>query len=63
MIPKLDSTLFDWSTWRNGTILELLGIQQRMCHLIQNKDTLKKYAIGWATGESSSNHKRVRYYF
>ena len=52
MIPKLDSTLFDWSTWRNGTIDELLRIPQRSYHLIKNKDILIRYAIGWAYGES-----------
>lgn len=52
MIPKLDSTLFDWSTWRNGTIEELLRIPQRSYHLIKNKDILREHAVGWTYGES-----------
>ena len=52
MLEQMNSSLFDWLAWRNGTILELLNISQRKCSIIANKHTLRKHAIGWATAES-----------
>lgn len=52
MIEELNSSLFDWLTWRNGTILELLNIPQRKLEMTANKQMLLKHAVGWAKGES-----------
>ena len=52
MIERLNSSLFDWLTWRNGTILDLLGIHQRKHNLIANRHTIRKHAVGWAKAEN-----------
>ena len=54
IIPKLDSTLFDWLTWRDGSIHDL-DIQRCRYALITSphgKSQLQKYAIGWCYGEN-----------
>lgn len=48
---ELDSTLFNWSTWRSGTLLDLLGIVNRTYHLVQNQHILRKHAVGFAPAE------------
>lgn len=51
MLERLNSSLFDWLSWRNGTILELLNIEQRECSIISNAPRLRKYAVGWCPAE------------
>jgi hypothetical protein len=51
-MERINSSMFDWLTWRSGTILELFNIPQRKYSLISNKNTLRKYAIGWAPAET-----------
>ena len=54
IIPKLNSTLFDWSTWRSGSIHDL-DIQRCRYALITSshgKSQLHKYTIGWCYGEN-----------
>lgn len=54
IIPQLDSSLFDWLTWRNGTIHDL-GIQACRYELIiseNGKEQLRKYAVGFCYGEN-----------
>lgn len=53
-IPQLDSSLFDWLAWRNGTIHDL-GIQSCREQLITSqhgKEQLRKYAIGFCFGHN-----------
>ena len=51
MVERMNSSLFDWLAWRNGTILELLDVKQRTCSIITNKELLKKHVIGWCPAE------------
>lgn len=51
MLRRINSSLFDWLAWRNGTIVELLNVQQRTCSIISNRIALRNHAIGWAPGE------------
>ena len=53
MLPKLDSTLFDWLTWRASTFIEL----EVYCRYVditshRGKWLLRKHAIGWCRGEN-----------
>ena len=50
-LRKMDATQFNWSTWRAGTITDLLNVPQRTHNLIKNKVILNKYAIGWCPAE------------
>ena len=66
MLRRIDSSLFDWLSWRDGTILELLNIPQRKVSLVANKNTLNLYAIGWSPAENipcrpKSNCKAVMF--
>lgn len=51
MLERLDSSYFDWLTWRAGSITEILNIQQREECLIAAGDVLRKYAIGWCPAD------------
>lgn len=53
MLQKLDSTLFDWLTWRAASFFDL----QVYCRYEditsgRGKHILRKYAVGWCNGES-----------
>jgi hypothetical protein len=50
-IQELDGTLFDWLTWRNGSPLDVFGIECRSYDLERNADTLRRYIIGWCSAE------------
>jgi hypothetical protein len=52
MLEKLDASVFDWSYWRSGDVWNDFHIPCRSNALIDNKDTLRKYAIGWCYGEN-----------
>lgn len=54
LIPQLDSSLFDWLSWRSGIIHDL-GIKACREELITSthgKESLRKYAIGFCYGEN-----------
>jgi len=51
-MERIDSSLFDWQSWRNGSPIEIFGIQCRSDCLVTNADLLRKYAIGYCDGES-----------
>lgn len=51
MLPEMDSSLFDWNTWRNGDVWNEFHIPCRSNALIENKDILRFYAIGYCAGE------------
>jgi hypothetical protein len=54
LIPQLDSSLFDWLTWRSGTIhdLEIKACRYDLITSNQGKEQLRKYAIGFCYGEN-----------
>jgi hypothetical protein len=54
MIPKLDSTLFDWRRWRAGDVhdLDIQATRYALLTSIDGKRKLKEYAIGWCLGEN-----------
>ena len=53
-LPNLDSTLFDWLTWRNGSIhdLGIVSCRYELIISVHGKLRLREYAIGWCFGES-----------
>ena len=50
-MQKLDPGLFDWSTWRAGTLLDL-DCFTRTDSIIKNKGRLKKHAVGYCRSEN-----------
>lgn len=42
---------FDWQTWRAGSLHDL-GIIYKESELIKSKNLIKKYAVGYCSGES-----------
>ena len=50
-MQKLNSSLFTWQRWRAGSIADF-GIVCRRQFIIANKETLRKYAVGYCKGES-----------
>jgi hypothetical protein len=67
MIEKLDSSAFDWSTWRSGDVWNEFHIPCRTNALIENREILKKYAVGWCYGENlicrpKANHIAVMFF-
>jgi hypothetical protein len=51
VIPRLPADAFDWSAWRRGmAIWELIGVCVKQ-NIFDNKETLKKYAIGYIPSE------------
>ena len=53
MLTKLDSSLFDFSTWRTNSI-HLLGVLCRYADITseRGKRILRRYAIGYCKGEN-----------
>ena len=53
MLLKLDSSLFDWLLWKNGTPLDLIGFRHcKTSDLIRCRHILKEYAVGYCKGDS-----------
>lgn len=66
MLERINSSLFDWLTCRNDTILDLLNIRQRTAIILANKNRLKQHAIGWCPAEQvpcrpKANHMAVMF--
>ena len=57
MLPRMQSSYFDWSTWRAGSIADL-GVWCREAHILANKRTLQKYAVGYCDGASTLCRQR-----
>jgi hypothetical protein len=51
MIERLNSQLFDWLTWRNGSIWNIFKVAHRTVALLENKVLLRKYAIGYCRAD------------
>jgi hypothetical protein len=54
IIDKLDSTLFDWSSWRSGSIhdLDIIRCRYELITSPHGKSQLRRYAVGWCYGEN-----------
>jgi len=66
IIEKMDSTHFDWLTWRAGSIKDF-NIPSRYNFIIAAKATFREYAVGYCDGESlmcrnKQNHKAVMFF-
>jgi pyruvate-formate lyase-activating enzyme len=57
-IPKIDSTLFEWNTWKAGSIHDLITGPCRTLNIVAQRDLIKKHAIGWCKGESLSTRPK-----
>lgn len=51
MIDKMHGVFFNWQLWRSGSP-KLLDIVCREKELIESKEIIKKYAIGYCDGAS-----------
>lgn len=51
MINKMHGISFGWQEWRAGDPTDVFEIQCREKILLNNKETLKQYAIGYCKGE------------
>jgi hypothetical protein len=60
-IPKLDSTLFDWSTWRSGSIhdLDIIACRYAIITSPDGKRKLREYVIGWCYGENLNCRPKI----
>lgn len=66
MIEKIDSTLFDWISWRSGSPLDFF-VPCRESALVEIRPILRRYAIGYCIGENllcrpKLNHKAVMFF-
>lgn len=52
MLEKLDSTLFDWQTWRAGTLMDL-GVHTREIDILEKISILRKHALGYCDPETT----------
>jgi hypothetical protein len=48
-IYRMHGTSFDWLTWTGGSIVDL-GIPCRKEIIINKREILRKYVIGWCPG-------------
>jgi hypothetical protein len=66
-LEYMDSSLFDWLTWRSGNPLDL-GIKHcRYGNVVRFRDAIKRHAIGYCHGENlpcrpKLNTKAVMFY-
>ena len=51
-IEQLHGQSFNWLTWRAGNLTEMLNLRTREDVIVSNKNTIRKYAIGWCPSES-----------
>ncbi len=53
MLTRYNEQSFDWLTWRNGTLLSLLKIDNRTAIIKANREILRKHAIGWCESDNT----------
>jgi len=53
-MKRLDSSLFDWLTWRNGNPLDVFDLPCRTSELTSSRGRwlLREHAVGWCPAES-----------
>jgi hypothetical protein len=59
-MKELDSSLFDWLTWRRGCPLDVFGIGCRRGDLFAKRDELRRYAIGWCRSDRLMCRPKMR---
>jgi hypothetical protein len=60
-IPRMDSSRFDWLTWRSGSILEVFNVYNRTPSIVASSLLLRKYAIGWCHSENVPCRPKIGY--
>jgi hypothetical protein len=50
-LRKLNSSLFDWQTWRSGTLLDIGVGENRFESIIRARNLIKSKAVGYCRGE------------
>lgn len=43
---------FDWLSWRNGSILSVLGVKHRYGPICMNKELIRGFAIGYCRADN-----------
>ena len=61
MIEQVDSSLFDWQTWRAGSLFDIFGIAHRTWSIWENRGIIIRHAIGWAHGECIPCRPKINY--
>ena len=52
IIPRLGIDSFDWSAWRSGAHIWLkLGIHPRLYSIMEEREKLRRYAVGYIPAE------------
>lgn len=60
-LPRWDSSLFEWVTWRSGSITEVFNIPHRYPTITENADLLRKYAVAWCPSDMVPCRPKVGY--
>ena len=65
-MQKLDQGHFEWTTWREGSPLDLFLICREE-ELVRMRKTIQRYAVGYCKSENllcrpKSNHKAVMFF-
>jgi hypothetical protein len=50
MLEHLNGTTFDWLSWQGGTLAKL-GLFNRKQIILSNRQTIKRYAVGYCEGD------------
>jgi hypothetical protein len=71
VIERMESSLFDWSTWRGGCVTDIIGLDLR-CRTAdlaseKGKARIMRYAVGWCPAERvpcrpKANHAAVMFF-
>jgi hypothetical protein len=48
---EIDSSIFDWLTWRADNLWFAFKIQYHTNALLASQEILRRYAVGWCRGE------------
>ena len=51
-IARLPIDSFEWTRWTRGTIWVRLGVQCRKQDIVNHKEVLRRYAVGYREGHS-----------
>jgi hypothetical protein len=58
---KINSSLFDWVSWRNGTPLDVFDCQLRSYTLKLIKPQFHRFAVGYCDGENLPCRPKIEY--
>lgn len=65
MPERLESSLFDWSTWRQGCVTDIIGLDLRcrtadLCSPL-GRERILRHAVGWCPAERIPCRPKLRH--